>query len=208
MKQASDAPESIDHNGALLPAVPVASAARITDGVRLVSRAVAAWHPGGDAPLHLVCILNGARRFAADLRYELAKLNVTTRLHEIKISSTAGDRVTGRATLEKGDLRQRDFEGGRALIVDDIIDTGATAARARDLLKSMGVAEVRLAVAVNKWKDLSHLADYTVLDLGLDRKRMPLREGRPTDFWLFGYGMDLNGRFRECAGIAYVEVAV
>ncbi|MGB1238196.1 MAG: hypoxanthine-guanine phosphoribosyltransferase [Pseudomonadales bacterium] len=88
-----------------------------------------------------------------------------------------------------------DFAGRPVLIIDDILDEGHTLAEIIKHCEQNGATEVRTAVLVNKLhnrKASPNLkADYVGLDV--------------TDRYIFGYGMDYKGYWRNAPGIYAVK---
>jgi len=140
------------------------------------------------APVTLVCILEGARRFTDELIPELAKLRVAVERIDVRARRTRGTR------LEPVQIEGFDPErlGGRdVLVIDDIADEGATL---RALLEIAALGEPRslhCAVLVDK----------------RERRRSGIA---PTyagfvvaSGWVVGFGMDIDGEYR---GLDYIGV--
>lgn len=87
------------------------------------------------------------------------------------------------------------IDGRHVLVLDDILDEGHTLAAIMEYLREEGAAEVRSAVLVHKLHDRKAYpgmrADYSGLDV-IDR-------------FLFGYGMDYKGYWRNAPGIFAVK---
>ena len=81
------------------------------------------------------------------------------------------------------------------LVVDDILDGGITLAAIKADFEAQGAKEVRTAVMVDKKRvrpvEGLQTADYVGLDVG--------------DHFIFGFGLDYKGYFRNLAGIYIVE---
>jgi len=81
------------------------------------------------------------------------------------------------------------------LIVDDILDEGATLNAIVDYCRNQGAASVQTAVLVDKQHDRKSVpglkADYTGLEV--------------EDRFLFGFGMDYKGYWRNAPGIYAVK---
>lgn len=197
--------EKIDHNGTKLEAHLVFTRELLAAGVRSVAKRVATWHGGAAQPLEILCILNGARRFTSDLAQQLSVMGVKTNIHFVHISSTEGARATGAARLQ-GDFHPELLKGKRVLVADDIIDTGATLAMVKHLVAAAGVAEIKTAAVINKYAENSAMGDFVVHDLKFTHDQLKNDEGKKIDYWLFGYGMDLSGQFRDLDHIAWVIV--
>ncbi len=139
----------------------------------------------GTVPVAVI-VLRGAFVFAADL---LRRMRTEVCVDFIEVASyTIGARSTGRVELRR-DLRE-DVAGQRVLVIEDIIDTGRTA---RFILDHIG---------------LHQPADIKVVTL-LDKRGRRMVEV-PVDFvgvripnvFVVGYGLDMNGRFRNLPYVA------
>lgn len=197
--------EHIHHNGMKLDAHLVFTRELLAAGVRSVAKRIASWAGGAAEPLEILCILNGARRFTGDLAQQLSVLGVKTNIHFVHVSSTEGARATGEARLQ-GDFYPERLKGKRVLVADDIIDTGATLTLVKGMVAAAGAADIKTAAVINKYADHSALGDFVVHDLKFIHGQLKNDEGKKVDYWLFGYGMDLGGRFRDLDHIAWVAV--
>ncbi len=87
------------------------------------------------------------------------------------------------------------LDGRHVLVLDDILDEGHTLAAIVDYLKEEGAADVSTAVLVHKLHDRKAYpgmrADFSGLDVA--------------DRFLFGYGMDYQGYWRNAPGIFAVR---
>ncbi len=188
-------------------ATVILSESGIAMGVRRVAHQIAEWAgKNSAAPLQIISVLNGARPFTKDLRRELDSLGIPTQLHEIKVATTHGASVTGQARLESGELSPETLRNSTVLVVDDIVDTGATIEFIKEMLKELRPAEVRVAAVINKYAQYSHLSDFMVHNLDIGSAPTYSQNGKLIDHWLFGYGMDLDGKYRDLPNIAWVEV--
>lgn len=84
-------------------------------------------------------------------------------------------------------------EGRTVLIIDDIFDQGHTLAAIGDYLKQHGAREVLTAVVINKLHDRK--VDFTPDFVGVDVE----------DRFLYGFGMDYKGFYRNANGIYAVK---
>lgn len=129
----------------------------------------------------LVCVLNGGlvvagelmKRVDADLRLETLRV---TRYHET---------VSGFG-LKWHTRPASDLRGKRILLVDDIFDEGKTLTALVEYLLAQGVQRVVTAVLLDK----SHDRKSTELVPDVVGLTCP-------DHYVFGYGMDFKGRFRN-----------
>jgi len=88
-----------------------------------------------------------------------------------------------------------DIRGRVVLIVDDILDEGTTLAAIADYCRKQGAAEVLTAVLVDKQHDRKARPDLRGDFTGLEVE----------DRFLFGYGMDYKGYWRNAPGIYAVK---
>ena len=81
------------------------------------------------------------------------------------------------------------------LIIDDILDEGHTLAAIIDFCKHAGAANVHTAVLIDKTHDRKARPDLKANYVGLPCE----------DRYIFGYGMDYKGYWRNAAGIFAVK---
>jgi len=126
-------------------------------------------------------ILVGAFVFAADLLRELARYGLLLETEFIWLRSYGLTKSPG--MLEVIKRPGETVRGRNVLLIDGVLDRGATLARAKTLLQEAGADDVVSVVAVAKSaaQPLFH-ADYTLFSAGLE--------------FLYGYGMDRAGRDR------------
>jgi hypoxanthine phosphoribosyltransferase len=136
----------------------------------------------------MVCLLTGGLWFAADLTRALARLGRHVHFDALWLSSYRDERHSYGRCEVRADL-QRPVLGRKALIVDDVFDTGLSLSEAARLVKDAGAAEVLTAVFASKpWPtERSLKVDFVAWDA-------PAR-------FLVGYGMDVAGTMR---GLPYI----
>ncbi len=159
---------------------------QIQESVKNVAAQVLRYY-GADAPVMALCLLNGAIWFAADL---LRNLPPNFELHTIRLSSYEGTESTGKLRWHDA---LPDCTGKHVLVIDDVLDTGLTLKSVCDALQANGAAKVAAAVAIRKIGCCK--VDYTV-----DFCALPC-----ADFFLVGYGLDFNGKYRNLPYIGYIE---
>lgn len=142
----------------------------------------------GDRPLLLVPILTGAFIFAADL---VRHLKMPVEIDFMQAASYQGQTSTGELKILK-DLKT-DVKGRDVLIVEDVIDTGRTLSLLRDMLVGRGAGSVKICTAFDK-------PSGRVVDLTPDYDGIVV----PDEF-IVGYGLDLDGKFRDFGDIRVVR---
>ena len=153
-----------------------------------VAALAAAIAPRIDDETVAVCLFTGGIWFAADLTRALARLGRNVRFDGLWLASYGDERASlGRCEV-RADL-QRPLAGRRALIMDDVVDTGLSLSEAHRLVRDAGATEVITAVFATKpWpKPRAIEPDFSAWDA-------PAR-------FLVGYGMDAAGTLR---GLPYV----
>ncbi|HZY41072.1 MAG TPA: hypoxanthine phosphoribosyltransferase [Anaerolineae bacterium] len=143
--------------------------------------------------LVMVCILNGAFRFTADLE---AHLTVPYNIDFMSLSSypTASTKATGevRVLLDvKNSLHNK-----HVLIVEDIIDTGHTLHYLYQMLGTKHPASLRSCALVSK-------SDMREVDVPVDWIGFQV----PNE-WLVGYGLDWHNQYRMLPYIGVLKPEV
>ncbi len=137
----------------------------------------------------LMCVMNGGLVPTAMLMTRLRFPLRVDYLHATRYR----ERTTG-TDLQWKKHHEMALSGRTVLVVDDILDEGHTLAAILDYVRNQGAAEVRSAVLSHKLHDrgVGLQADYVALTL--------------PDRYVFGYGMDYKGYWRNAPGI-YAEGA-
>jgi hypoxanthine phosphoribosyltransferase len=141
--------------------------------------------------LTMVGVLTGSIMFVADL---LRRLPIQLRLDHIGVSSYKGQtRPSGDFVITKQlllDIRDRDV-----LVVDDILDTGATLRHIREVLQALQPRSLRFCVFLEK--QVPHAdnlqADYVAFQI--------------PDKFVVGYGLDYQERYRNLPYVATLRPA-
>ncbi len=132
----------------------------------------------------VIVVLRGAMVFAGQL---LPQLTIPLELDSVDASrygdATRGGELTFRA------LPAVDVQGRTVLLLDDILDEGITLKAIRDKLLSMGAQKIMIAVLADKHTGRAKplAADFTGI-------RLP-------DRYVFGFGMDIHGCWRNLPAI-------
>ena len=135
--------------------------------------------------LSLVVVLKGAAIFAADL---MRQIEIPVAIDFVAAASYgAGTRSSGNIAL--AGLDALDLAGRDALVIEDIHDTGRTAAAILAWLRQKGPASLALCALLRK--PAAAAVDLLVAYMGFEI---------PEDF-VVGYGMDYAERYRNLRGI-------
>ncbi|HNW52626.1 MAG TPA: hypoxanthine phosphoribosyltransferase [Bacteroidales bacterium] len=137
----------------------------------------------GKKPLFVV-VLNGAFIFASDL---LKRVTIDCEITFVKLSSYQGTMSTGVVQQIIG--LDRDIKGRTIVIIEDIVDTGLTLERFREVLAQMEPAEVKVATCLLKPDAFKNKfpIDYQCFSI-------------PNEF-VVGYGLDYDGLGRNSSDI-------
>jgi len=131
-----------------------------------------------------VGILNGAFMFAADL---LRKIDMKAMITFVKLASYQG-------TSSSGVVREligwnEDLVNKKVIVVEDIVDTGATLERIVNELVIRNVAEIKIATML--LKPAAYTRDIPINYIGFEI---------PNKF-VIGYGLDYNGFGRNLPSV-------
>ena len=141
-----------------------------------------------DETLVVVGILTGAFIFTADL---IRRLDMPVIVDFMQVSSYVGEFSTGELKIKK-DLSY-DIKDKNVLIVEDIIDTGRTLALLKERLLERGPKSLKICTAFDK-------PSRRVNDFKPDYNGIVV----PDEF-IVGYGLDLDGKYRDFDDIRIVR---
>ncbi|MDQ6856044.1 MAG: hypoxanthine phosphoribosyltransferase [Candidatus Dormibacteraeota bacterium] len=169
----------------------VVDASSIQRRVGELAAAIDAHYAAADSPVVLLCVLKGALLFTADLA---RRLTVPCEIEFVKARSYRdGTQSSGTPQLADGGpvgLADRDV-----LIVEDIVDTGHTAALLHQQLAVLGARSVRLVTLLDKTarRTQSVHVDWKGFDIN--------------DRFVVGYGLDHGERYRNLADVRVLDGA-
>ncbi|OPX93690.1 MAG: Hypoxanthine phosphoribosyltransferase [Syntrophorhabdus sp. PtaU1.Bin002] len=159
----------------------------IADAVRRLASAIEKDY--GNERIIFVCLLKGSFMFTSDLvRY----VHNPTRVDFMRASSY-GTGTESKGTVEiKKDIEEV-LEGENVIIVEDIIDSGLTLKRVRDMLSERGPKSVRICALLDKRgrRQVEIEGDYVGFTLD--------------DGFVVGYGIDYAEEYRNLPEIYVVE---
>ena len=160
---------------------------QIGERVAGLAREISAAYDGLDVTL--VSILKGSYIFLADLTRQLS---IPVRVDFLGLSSYAGTEPSSSAWTTQ---LTTSIAGHHVLLVEDIADTGRTLSRALPYLCSQGPASLRVCALLDKpaRRERNLPLDFVGFTVG--------------DEFVVGYGLDVDGWFRQLPYIALVERA-
>ena len=167
------------------PYIPYGSISEAID--KVADRLNADYRHCGEIPV-LVCVLNGAILFCAEL---LKRLDFDCELVSMKLSSYEGTASTGVVREVMG--LSGSVEGRRVIIVEDIVDTGTTIVSMVDTLRAKGAREVKVCTMLLK-PEVYHK------EVPLDYVGMEI----PNRF-IVGFGLDYNEIGRNYKDIYVID---
>jgi hypoxanthine phosphoribosyltransferase len=143
----------------------------------------------GTEPL-LVVIAEGARRFAERLSERLAERGVAAQQRLVRARRSSGLELR---PVELESCEPADFAARDVVILDDIADEGRTLEAVTARVRAGGPRSLRTAVLVSK-------LSRRQVPLALDHVGFEVARG-----WVVGYGMDLDGAYRDLPWLGVVE---
>jgi hypoxanthine phosphoribosyltransferase len=138
------------------------------------------------SPALLVGVLKGSVFFLCDLARRMRSPVV---LDFLQVSSYGGGTRSSGNVRVVSDL-SIDVAGRHVIVVEDIVDTGATLAKIREILAARGPASLRVSALLRK--RVAGAAAIAVDYLGFEID----------DRFVVGYGLDLAERFRNLPYVA------
>lgn len=154
------------------------SQSQIARRVRQLTNQLKADFAGRD--LVVVSLLTGTVMFLADL---IRHLDLPLRLDFIGVSSYGAGTTSGELAFTK-QLRLK-VDGRDVLLVDDILDTGKTLAKVREVLQAQNPRQIKTCVLLDKKsrRVAPVEADYVGFEI--------------PDYFVVGYGLDFAERYRN-----------
>jgi hypoxanthine phosphoribosyltransferase len=140
--------------------------------------------------LMLICILKGGVMFLTDL---MRQITIPHEIDFLAVSSygRGGRSATGSVRIDM-DLKEG-VTGKNLIIVEDIIDSGFTLRFVMDMLAARKPESVRLCTLLDK-------SSRRVVDIPVDYTGFVIE-----DKFVFGYGLDLDEKFRNLPFIGVVR---
>ena len=144
--------------------------------------------PGG-ASIHLVAVLKGAFVFLSDL-IRAFELPVTC---DFMAVSSYGDAQASSGVVRLTKDLDQDLAGRDVVLVEDIVDSGATLAYIQQLLRGRSPRSFRTVCLLDKHTRRETLVAIDYVGFRID------------DRFVVGYGLDAGERYRQLPFIGVVE---
>jgi len=152
-----------------------------------------------NGPLVVCCILKGGHQYFADLVNVIKKLttkaglSVPLSLEFIRVKSYHNDQASGEVRVSLTEDECKEFQGKNILIVEDIIDTGATMVKLLEKLKQYNPASIKVTSLLIKKTERSngYIPDYVGFAI--------------PDAFVVGYALDYNEYFRDLDHICVIS---
>lgn len=157
----------------------------------------------GDAPVVFVCLLRGGIYYFADLTRALSKRGMTDiELEFLRPSSYTSNGVSVQVTMDNWDDIKK-FAGKYVWLIDEIIDSGATVTELtremKNLPEELRPKKVCTSALLVRYSFTGSEKINKLMEVGCDALVTPMRVD--TDDWLFGYGMEDDGKCRNVKDI-------
>lgn len=156
---------------------------RIAARIREIAKEVQADCPEGEVPL-IICVLNGAFPFAADL---FRALDIDAEITFVRLKSYEGMGSTGVVKEVVG--LSEDIKGRHVIVVEDIIDTGHTIVKLVNDLRAKEPAVIKIATLLFKPEALKAKVEPDYVGFSIPPK------------FIIGFGLDLDGLARNLEDI-------
>ena len=158
--------------------------ARVNDLADTLNKALA-----GDKMVHTIVTMNGAAIFAADLCRRIKTPQV--------MHYTGGSYFKGPIKQEiamNPETLPGNFNLSPVLVIEDILDSGNAIRQLRQTLAERGAGPI-MVVTLFKRVGSPAIADHSAFSL-------------PKELFVVGYGLDMDGRYRELPAIYTFESTV
>ncbi|MEA2655043.1 MAG: hypoxanthine phosphoribosyltransferase [Chloroflexota bacterium] len=160
------------------------TSAQIARRVHAMGRQISKVYSDIETPLVMVVILKGATVFAADL---LRSLSIPAELEFVRATSYGSG--TSRGDLRLAHMIDGSLVDRHVLLVEDIVDSGHTAAGVTRRVRRMKPSSLKLAALLDR-------PARRAVPVTIDFKGFVI-----PDRFVIGYGLDYAGLYRELPGI-------
>lgn len=157
---------------------------RIEEVANIINKDYAGKH------VHLICVLKGGVFFMCELA---KRITVPVSMDFMAVSSYGSGTVSSGTLTIKKDLDE-DIAGKDVLIVEDIVDSGNTLFRLKEMFLKRGPASLEVCTLLDK-------PDRRVVDVDVKYTCFDI----PDEF-VVGYGLDYDQKYRNLPYIGVVEL--
>jgi hypoxanthine phosphoribosyltransferase len=169
-----------------LPTEPLFDAATLSKRIAEIGKQITADFAG--EPVVVVGVLKGSFLFMADL---IREIELPMSVEFVGVSSYKGTESTGHVRITH-DLNAT-IQGENVILVEDIIDTGLTIEYLTEMFRARRPKSLKICTLLSKPE--AHMMkidiDYTGFEISKE--------------FVIGYGLDLDGRYRNLPYIAQVQ---
>ena len=141
--------------------------------------------------IYCVVILTGAIVFFVDLMRALTELGACVKYSLIKVSSYNHKTSTGAINLELG--MEEKIDGKRVLVVEDIVDTGATLDFLKRYLLRKRAKEIKICALLDKKSRRKRQIEIDYVGFEVPDK------------FVVGYGIDYDQKYRDLSYIGVID---
>lgn len=145
----------------------------------------------------------GAAKFAKELFEKISKKSsnenaksLTVRKFSIKAASYGEHTISSSEVTIDGNFDFSLLKGRKVLLIDDILETGKTARKLCDMILSAGADEVKTCFLLVK-----NFSDSKKIEILKNRDAPDFCGFEIFDNFVFGYGLDIRGKYRELPDI-------
>ena len=163
--------------------IPVLSKAEISQKVKGLAQRISEDYTGKE--LIVLGVLKGCFIFLADL---IREMNIPVQVDFVRLASY-GSNTTSSGTIRITKEAELDIRDRDVLIVEDIIDSGATIAYLLDHLKSFSPKSVKICAFIDK-------SERREVQVSIDYAGIMVEQG-----FLVGYGLDFDEKYRALPAI-------
>lgn len=135
-------------------------------------------YKGAEHPLVCVCVLRGAALFYCDV---IKHLKTDIRCEFVSVRSYDGMKACEPVLIQDTVIQK----GADVLVIEDIVDTGATAALMKKRFMSQGANSMKMCSMVGRRPGVADWIGFVI----------------DTDKFFVGYGLDYNQQLRNIDGI-------
>ncbi len=165
--------------------VPLIKEDEIKKRIKELGQEITLAYKDVDSPIVCVCILKGAVIFFSDLIREIDK---DVEIDFVRLSSYRDKTSPDEKVIFSKDL-EIPIKNRHVLVIEDIVDTGATLAYLKKVLEARGPKSVKICTLIHK-------VERRKIEVYIDFYGFKIEKG-----FLVGYGLDFAEKYRNLKGI-------